>query len=91
MTAVADDIGAYHGSAPVMGSLAGPTLGSPRRRRGPRAKSSGVGGDLAEQASTATRSPYTRLFSGVRAAVGPGGVIVDLGTLERAQVGRPLP
>ena len=34
MTAVAGDIGAYHGSAPVMASLAGPTLGSPRRRRG---------------------------------------------------------
>ena len=91
MTAVAGDIGPYEDSAPVMASLADQPSALPAVA-GPRAESFGVGGNLAEQdldGNTITVRAAVAAASVPR--IGPGGVIVDLGTLERAQVGPTSP
>ena len=91
MTAVAGDIGAYHGSAPVMASLADQPSVLPAVA-GPRAESSGVGGNLAESGLDGNTITVHAAVAAARVPrIGPGGVIVDLGTLERAQVGPTFP
>ena len=97
MTAVAGDIGPYEGDSPVMASLFGqpsvlPAIAGSRAES--LAVSDGQLGTLPEQGldgNTVTVRPAVAGASLPR--LGPDGLIVDLGTLERAQVGptSPLP
>jgi hypothetical protein len=95
MTVVAGDVGPYAKDAPVMASLAGQPSVLPAVA-GARAQSLGVG---AGQQDTLSEQGLDGNTISVRAAVaaaslpriGPDGVIVDLGTLERAQVGPTFP
>ncbi len=91
MSAVVGDIGPYEGESAVMASLAGQPSVLPAVA-GSSAESfavdGGQQGTLQVQGldgNTITVRPVVAAVSVPR--IGPGGVIVDLGTLERAQTG----
>jgi putative ABC transport system permease protein len=91
MTAVAGAIGSYQTDSPAMASLAGQPSVLPAVA-GSSAESEALDGSppgtLAVQGldgNTITARPVVAAASLPR--IGPGGVIVDLGTLERAQTG----
>jgi putative ABC transport system permease protein len=95
MTVVAGDIGPYEDKAPVMASLGAQSSVLPAVA-GSRAESltvaNGQQGSLSVQGldgNTITVRPAVAATSVPR--IGPGGVIVDLGTLQRAQVGPTFP
>jgi putative ABC transport system permease protein len=95
MAVVAGDAGRYEDASPVMASLAGQPSSLPAVA-GRRAESLAVGGGqqgtLPEQGldgNTITVRPVVAAVSLPR--IGSGGVIVDLGTLERAQTGPTFP
>jgi hypothetical protein len=95
MTVVAGDVGPYEGNSRVMAFLAGQPSVLPAVAGG-RAESLAIGGGqqgtLPVQGldgNTITVRPAVAATSVPR--IGPNGVIVDLGTLQRAQVGRTFP
>jgi putative ABC transport system permease protein len=91
MTAVAGDIGPYEDKAPVMASLGAQSSVLPAVA-GSVAVGGGAQGNVAAQGLDGyniTVRPAIAAASLPR--VGPNGVIVDLGTLERAQAGPTFP
>jgi putative ABC transport system permease protein len=93
MTAVVGDIG-YKGASSPMASIAGPPSVLPAIA-GSRAQRLAVGGQQGTlpvqglDGYNITARPVVAAASLPR--IGPGGVIVDLGTLERAQTGPTFP